>query len=423
MASDRPGIATADPGPRKWRLLLFLAVLVIGTLGGRTPARGEEGADDPPSSEPAGMALDFYQRYLSSLRHTRCRFHPSCSAYARQAVERYGLFSGTARAADRLIRCNASAGKYYGRGPDGLLADPVTGDAFGRIVPRLEPWLLPAFPLAIPPLPAPGDLAGDRRDRILETVSFARQLAVGGDCTRAETEYLRAAHLARSTPWQIWSQFQTGACYFEAGVWADAERCYLQAGMLAEDDETRALARDLLAAGHFNAGRYASAAKVLHGPDPAPRALAVRGLAEAARGRWERAADDFAAGSAAAEDPLLSLRIDRLAAVEAAGPDLPRRSPGLAMFMSTVVPGTGQMYAGRAHDGLRHLIFNGILIFTVVQLVHDDHVPAAVGVGAIGIPFYVGNIRGARQAARTYNRDRRLELTVRAIEEAGGITP
>ena len=39
-------------------------------------------------------------------RPTSCRFHPSCSAYAAEAITAHGLGAGTALAIRRLIRCN-----------------------------------------------------------------------------------------------------------------------------------------------------------------------------------------------------------------------------------------------------------------------------------------------------------------------------
>ncbi|MBD3169032.1 MAG: membrane protein insertion efficiency factor YidD [candidate division Zixibacteria bacterium] len=35
-----------------------------------------------------------------------CRFHPSCSEYAMQAVEKHGAFKGGIKAVNRLLRCN-----------------------------------------------------------------------------------------------------------------------------------------------------------------------------------------------------------------------------------------------------------------------------------------------------------------------------
>jgi putative membrane protein insertion efficiency factor len=54
-----------------------------------------------------------YQRLLSPLLGSRCRFHPSCSAYARTAVARFGPARGGLLAAWRLARCQPfSAGGF-----------------------------------------------------------------------------------------------------------------------------------------------------------------------------------------------------------------------------------------------------------------------------------------------------------------------
>jgi len=47
-----------------------------------------------------------YRRWVSPLLAPRCRYHPSCSTYALQAVERYGILRGGILAGWRLLRCN-----------------------------------------------------------------------------------------------------------------------------------------------------------------------------------------------------------------------------------------------------------------------------------------------------------------------------
>ena len=46
-----------------------------------------------------------YQRSLSPLLGPTCRFHPSCSHYAEEALERHGLWRGGWLAARRVCRC------------------------------------------------------------------------------------------------------------------------------------------------------------------------------------------------------------------------------------------------------------------------------------------------------------------------------
>jgi len=53
------------------------------------------------------ISIRFYQKYLSGLkRHTRCIFTPTCSQYAYEAIEKYGVLKGLRLAAWRLLRCN-----------------------------------------------------------------------------------------------------------------------------------------------------------------------------------------------------------------------------------------------------------------------------------------------------------------------------
>ncbi|MCX7750912.1 MAG: membrane protein insertion efficiency factor YidD [Candidatus Bipolaricaulota bacterium] len=51
------------------------------------------------------VPLYLYQRVLSPLLPRRCRFYPSCSEYARQALLRHGVLRGGWLAARRLLRC------------------------------------------------------------------------------------------------------------------------------------------------------------------------------------------------------------------------------------------------------------------------------------------------------------------------------
>lgn len=47
-----------------------------------------------------------YQYSISPLLPQSCRFHPTCSAYALEAVRRYGVLKGLWLAARRLVKCH-----------------------------------------------------------------------------------------------------------------------------------------------------------------------------------------------------------------------------------------------------------------------------------------------------------------------------
>jgi uncharacterized protein len=47
-----------------------------------------------------------YQRLISPTLPRRCKYHPTCSQYAAQAIGSYGILRGSVLAAWRLLRCN-----------------------------------------------------------------------------------------------------------------------------------------------------------------------------------------------------------------------------------------------------------------------------------------------------------------------------
>lgn len=51
-------------------------------------------------------AIGFYQRRVSPGLRPACRFQPTCSQYAYDAISRYGATRGIAMAAWRIARCN-----------------------------------------------------------------------------------------------------------------------------------------------------------------------------------------------------------------------------------------------------------------------------------------------------------------------------
>lgn len=51
--------------------------------------------------------IRFYQRYLSPLKRSgTCKYLPTCSEYAVQAIEKHGALKGTVMAVWRILRCN-----------------------------------------------------------------------------------------------------------------------------------------------------------------------------------------------------------------------------------------------------------------------------------------------------------------------------
>ena len=70
-----------------------------------------------------------YQRLISPALPRRCKYEPTCSRYAVQAVQEYGILRGLALATWRLLRCNPwSHGGY----------DPVSAQQLFKLDRRAE---------------------------------------------------------------------------------------------------------------------------------------------------------------------------------------------------------------------------------------------------------------------------------------------
>ena len=90
-------------------------------VGGQDPISGSGRGSSEAFPQPASTAslrgvahqvkfitlglIKFYQACLSPLIPSSCRFYPSCSAYAYEAVEKWGAWRGTSLAFRRLLRC------------------------------------------------------------------------------------------------------------------------------------------------------------------------------------------------------------------------------------------------------------------------------------------------------------------------------
>ena len=62
---------------------------------------------------PFVLLVRFYQIAISPLKPPTCRFTPTCSSYALEALKRHGLFKGGMLAIRRIMRCHPWGGSGY----------------------------------------------------------------------------------------------------------------------------------------------------------------------------------------------------------------------------------------------------------------------------------------------------------------------
>ncbi|MBQ8911065.1 MAG: membrane protein insertion efficiency factor YidD [Clostridia bacterium] len=63
--------------------------------------------------EAALLPVKFYQKCISPRTGPHCKYRPTCSSYALEALREWGILAGTALAVWRILRCNPfSKGGY-----------------------------------------------------------------------------------------------------------------------------------------------------------------------------------------------------------------------------------------------------------------------------------------------------------------------
>jgi len=73
--------------------------------------------------------IRFYRHFLSPLTFASCRFSPSCSAYAQEAVERFGPAKGLFLALLRLLKCHP----FHPGGYDPVIKTKAPPDGAGPL--------------------------------------------------------------------------------------------------------------------------------------------------------------------------------------------------------------------------------------------------------------------------------------------------
>jgi uncharacterized protein len=83
-----------------------------------------------PARRIAIAPIRLYQLVISPALPARCKYYPTCSQYAVQAIQRYGILRGLVLAAWRLLRCNPFSHGGF---------DPVEAQRLFRPRPGPEP--------------------------------------------------------------------------------------------------------------------------------------------------------------------------------------------------------------------------------------------------------------------------------------------
>ena len=362
----------------------------------------------------AMAAIRFYQRFLSrpynaAFNPAGCPFSPSCSDYGHEAIQSFGLLRGLPMTGDRLLRCHAfaSSGGY----------DLVTSQGRSRLSDPAA-WLgqtpaTPRSPIATTPaLPPPASHLDRGADTMAvpTTFAFGLHLFRSGDYYRAITEFKRSAFFGSDTTSAVHSNYMVGLSEYAAGRYGEALVTF---DRLLRPPSTGRLRE----AGRFYQGRCwdllgeHAAAQVIFGrgdfedPQLRDRAAFAVGWSQLTARDWAGAAASMRRYADVFPDGPYHGLAGRVAS------DLSRRPPfGLKRvslgLVCSIIPGGGQLYAGRVADAINTLLLVGAPTAIAVRGSRQGSSSAETLGTLFALGFYLSNLYGGANAVTAHNTQR-----------------
>ena len=233
---------------------------------------------------------------------------------------------------------------------------------------------------------------------------FADYLYAQGDYLRAAGEYQR----------YLFSQLTA----FENDVLRRIAESYRLGGQpdravqFLQTQPDSNLVRYELGATYFLIGRYDESVRFLkesqdlfQGEDYRWKSQLLIGMNKLMQKRWESAIQHFDQFDLSGAPEAVGHRVSVYKRHAEDGRDLPSKSPLLAGFLSTALPGSGRFYVGRSNDALLTVFLLGVLGWGAYDGFSENGVSSRKGwtLGTIGGIFYLGNIYGSVVAAQRHN--------------------
>jgi tetratricopeptide (TPR) repeat protein len=247
-----------------------------------------------------------------------------------------------------------------------------------------------------------------------QQLRFAEHLFDDGAYEASIREYKRFLFYHSGTELTDFARYRIAQSHYYQGSLLEARYLFENFTEVYPDSPLFLHAQLMLGKTHFDDGDYSTARSLFFRVRSAAdderlsaQAQYLRGWCYAHDRDWFKAIAEFRKVRDIAPTSPLSGVSTQLADMTLAQTPLPRKSPQLAQWMSTFIPGSGQIYAGKPRNGVISTTINAAFIYLLVDSLLDERYVDAAGIYLVGSRFYWGNRSNAKQWAIEYNR--RLE--------------
>ena len=244
---------------------------------------------------------------------------------------------------------------------------------------------------------------------------YAEHLFDQRDYRSAILEYKRLLFYHPDIPKADLARYRIGLSYYHQGNRELARQRFEEVTQKFPNSPLNLQAQLMLGRTYFDAKNYSTARSTFFSivstdsdGETAAQARYLRGWCYIHEQAWFKAIAEFRTIQRLQPNTPLSQVSTQLADITYANTPLPFKSPQLAQWMSTFLPGAGQIYAGKLESGLISGAVNAAVCYLLVDSILDERYVDAVGICLVGSRFYMENRVKAREWTTEHNQ--RLEV-------------
>ena len=259
---------------------------------------------------------------------------------------------------------------------------------------------------------------------------YAEQLFESGDYQAARLAYKRLLFYDPDTEFRDIADYRIAQSYYYQNDATRAEGLFRKFPAIHPNSPLRFQSQLMLGQLHFDAGEYSLARsslfELLHAskePEVVDVAHYLRGWCYIHTTDWNKAISELRQVNTSQIGVFRGKKARELADILLAETPLPSKSPQAAGWLSTVVPGSGQLYVGKVKEGILAAALSGTFIYLAVDAIRDRRYIDCAGISLVGWQFYWGNRTGAQQLASEYNKHHEQALIEALKRQAENVRP